>query len=326
MIIIKVRNGIGNQLFIYAFGEFLRMKFPQQKILYDFSELPYSVNGRNTICFSEFVKNVDILEPKDVRKYLGKILYFHRFSSNDKNFLNKLKVKIINNLRVKKNNIYIKEPLDSEEERLKFTDKIFAMNFENNNYVFDGFWEDIRYAECVKEQLRYNINFSGVDIKNDYKKYINNYSLISVHIRRGDYIKESFSDLYPRYFYAFCDDDYYCKAIEFINDSVKNPMFVFFSDDIDYVKEKYKNITNKIIIEGQRDYEDMYLMTLCDHHIVANSTFSFWGAYLGHNNNGITIAPNLHYARMISHDKIWIKEYFKVDNWKYIEVGDKLNA
>ena len=95
---IKVRNGIGNQLFSFAFGEYLKNKFPNQIIKYDFSELPYYVNGRYTACFTDFVEDANILTPKEVRKYLGKILYFHRLKSNGDSLLDKIERKIINNV------------------------------------------------------------------------------------------------------------------------------------------------------------------------------------------------------------------------------------
>ena len=324
MIIIKVRNGIGNQLFTYAFGEYLKEKYPRQKIKYDISELPLYVNGRYTISFTDFVSDADLLTPKEVRKYLGKILYFNRLRSNERNLLDTLERKLVNHVKVPRKLKLIKEPIESEEDKLAFVDKIAKLSVEDNiNYVFDGYWEDIRYVERVRDKIKENLNFTGVKIREEYKRIIDSKDLVAIHIRRGDYIKESCSENYPRYFYAYCDESYYKTAIKMIEKQVEMPFFVIFSDDIDYVKKKYDSMKNKIIVENQKDYEDLYLMTICKHHIIANSTFSFWGAYVA-KQEGITIAPNIHYSYLKNRDNIWSKKFFEVPGWKYIEVKNRI--
>lgn len=324
MIIIKVRNGIGNQLFTYAFGEFLKKKCLDQIIKYDTSELPLFVNGRYTVSFTDFIVDAEQLTPYEVRHYLGKVLYFKRLRSNEKTIVDSLERKIVNHIRIPKKYELIAEPTESEENKTAFVKEIFSMKLKNNkHYVFDGFWEDIRYVEQVKDVLKANLSFCGVNIGDNYKDIIKGKNLVSVHIRRGDYIKESFATNYPRYYYAYCDESYYREAITKIENQVNDPFFVFFSDDPDYVKKKYKSMNNKIVVEGQKDYEDLYFMTLCKHHIIANSTFSFWGAYVARE-EGITIAPSVHYSYLISESDRWSKQFFYVPEWQYIEVDDKI--
>lgn len=324
MIIIKVRNGIGNQLFTYALGLYLKMRNPDQEIEYDVSNLPLYVNGRYTVSFTDFVNDANLLNPKEVRHYLGKIFYFGRFHSNQGNRFDNLIKKMVDCVRIPRGFELIKEPDESEKEMETFADEIFGMTFKNNKtYVFDGFWENTRYIDAVKSQLKANITFEKVRIKEEYSKFIYKDNIVAVHIRRGDYIRESFSKNYPRYFYAYCDERYYDIAINLIKQWIRNPIFVFFSDDPIYVKNKYKTLNNKVVVEGQRDYEDLYLMTLCKHHIIANSTFSFWGSYIARQ-EGITIAPNMHYAYLKNSNDIWYKKYFVVPGWKYIDVGDRL--
>lgn len=324
MIIIKVRNGIGNQLFAYAFGEYMKKKCQKQEIRYDISELPQYVNGRYTISFTEFVKDANILSTKEVRRYLGKVLYFKRLKSNERKITYILERKLVNHVRLFRDYELVKEPIESEEARQSFVNKMVKLQIEENkNYVFDGFWEDIRYVENVKNKIIENLNFNGVKIKEEYKQLIDKHELVTVHIRRGDYINESHSNNYPRYFYTYCDEKYYEIAIKMMENQVTNPLFVFFSDDIEYVKNRYSDMKNKVIIEGQKDYEDLYLMTLCKHHIIANSTFSFWGAYAA-KQDGITVAPNIHYSYLKNKDSIWSKKFFEVPSWNYINVEDRI--
>ncbi|MEI6553564.1 MAG: alpha-1,2-fucosyltransferase, partial [bacterium] len=112
---------------------------------------------------------------------------------------------------------------------------------------------------------------------------------ISIHIRRGDYI----SNQEANNFHGSCSIDYYTEAINIIKGKVSNPIFFVFSDDIAWVKE---NLKSDIVATWVSEYnldntEDLLLMSFCKHQIIANSSFSWWGAYLNRNINKIVIAP-----------------------------------
>lgn len=116
--------------------------------------------------------------------------------------------------------------------------------------------------------------------------------LCSVHIRRGDYL-----NLSP--FHTNLPKSYYEEAIALVREQTNVDGFLFFSDDIEWVKQNFKSDdfffseTPKEKTQGNSSAElDFRSMTYCDHHIIANSTFSWWGAYLGNNNKKIVIAPN----------------------------------
>ncbi len=323
MIIITVKNGLGNQLFIYSFGEYLKFRFPEQNIVFDFSDLPYEINNRKTYKFIDvFNVSFEELTISGVRKFRGKKLYMDRPRSNNLTLYEKIDRKIGNILLCINKVKQISEPdyWEIQDDFISFI-KMFKP-VPGENYIFDGFWENMDYILPIRHKLVENIKFkNNIANKIESKLILNNES-VSVHLRRGDYIKESLQEKYPKTFYALCDEEYYKKSIDIIKSNIKEPFFVFFSDEPDFVNSYFKELKNKIVIRGNKDYEDLQLMALCKHNIIANSTFSFWGAFLN-KNKGMVIAPRLHYIRMDINQNI-SKEFFKVPGWIYVGNNVKL--
>jgi hypothetical protein len=150
---------------------------------------------------------------------------------------------------------------------------------ENYNYYLNGFWQSEKYfsnfSDLITEQLK--PTFETIE---KLKKHINAGS-VSLHVRRTDYISSNG-------FHPVQKIGYYDKALEIIGNY---DQLLVFSDDINWCKEnlKYKNV---LFVENQDNLEDMWLMSLCDHNIIANSSFSWWGAWLNQNKDKIVIAPN----------------------------------
>ena len=112
---------------------------------------------------------------------------------------------------------------------------------------------------------------------------------MAIHVRRGDYINDKKTSLV----HNVCDLNYYERAIDVIKAQVNNPTFFVFSDDIEWAGENLPVNPNARYVsnlEGE-DYEELILMSMCEHNIIANSTFSWWGAWLNQNPNKIVIAP-----------------------------------
>lgn len=149
------------------------------------------------------------------------------------------------------------------------------------NILLKGYFQSEKYFVNNKKTI---INLFNIEEKTEnflYEKYnFSNYKYVSVHIRRGDYLK--FSNIHPT-----CSIDYYLKAMQHFD----NYKFLFVSDDIAWVKENFKN-NNYIFSEETDEINDLILLTLCDHNIIANSTFSWWGAYLNKKSDKIIIRPN----------------------------------
>ena len=121
---------------------------------------------------------------------------------------------------------------------------------------------------------------------------------VSVHIRRGDYISNKDTNA----LLGVCPMDYYDRAIAYIVERVVNPCFYFFSDDIAWVRRTFSLPFQSRFVDhnsGRQSFNDMRLMSLCRHHIIANSSFSWWGAWLGRNGDKTVIAPRRWFRRDI---------------------------
>lgn len=172
------------------------------------------------------------------------------------------------------------------------TDKVYQYcpeAYESNCPYFMGDWLSPHYFESIKDVIIATYRFSTIK-PNNLKTIIDMQATesVSVHIRRGDYLK------LPNY--SVCDENYYRKAIEHIKGLISNPIFYIFSNEPEWcsVFMKQFNVSFKIVDwnHGADSYQDMYLMTQCKHDIIANSTFSWWGAWLNQNSNKIVAAPS----------------------------------
>lgn len=160
-------------------------------------------------------------------------------------------------------------------------------NLLSSNVYFNGYWQNKKYFEDYVDGLR----FKKV-LLNEVNAYtallIQKTNSVAVHVRRGDYCDSCRKDL----FLQSCTPQYYESAIDIMKRKFPNAVFFVFSDDIPWVKMNL-NIPNAYYIDWNKkedSYFDMYLMSLCTANIIANSTFSFWGAILG-NKKELVIRP-----------------------------------
>ena len=173
-----------------------------------------------------------------------------------------------------------------------------------------GYWQSELYFKDIKEKIKQDFIFNipeeqliklGIKFQNDKKP------TVGMHIRRGDYLQ------YNEY-QNICTDIYYERAIKYIKNKLGEDInFIVFSNDIKWCKEKYPNFTyiDTTLFNNYQDYYDMYLMSCCQHNIIANSSFSWWGAWLNSNANKIIIAPNKWLNTQSTLD-IWCPEWIKI--------------
>lgn len=157
--------------------------------------------------------------------------------------------------------------------------------------VFAGYWQTEKYFVHIRQGLLKDFQFSeGEERLKDLKgRMLASNNFVSVHVRRGDYLQ------HPELYGGICTDEYYKAAMELAGRKIASPLFVFFSDDIGWVKEHYK-FDNALYIEAgmfehYQPWYDMCLMSCCSHNIIANSSFSWWGAWLNRRAGKIVIAP-----------------------------------
>ncbi len=149
---------------------------------------------------------------------------------------------------------------------------------------FDGWWQN----KMFYKDLDKSIGFKKIDLNETNSKLLDNIlnsNSVSLHVRRGDYLQKKYVGKYGN----VCTLSYYKKAIELIENSFENPVFFVFSDDIDWVKNNFI-LENKVFVSenyGEKSFLDMYLMTFCKANIIANSSFSYWGALLNKSDNKV---------------------------------------
>ena len=159
-----------------------------------------------------------------------------------------------------------------------------------------GYWQDEQYFIDIRERIQKSFKFQNIDLANEQlSKEMLSCNSVSLHIRRGEY---------RQFGMTIIGEDYYAKAINHIISIVKNPSFYVFSDDQNEARNisKQMNISPTIIDynHGRNSYKDMYLMSKCKHNIIANSSFSWWGAWLNNNENKIVIAPKIWDTKLIN--------------------------
>lgn len=187
------------------------------------------------------------------------------------------------------------------------------LNLSDGVYLH-GYWQSEKYfsstEDIVRRELAVNSPLLGKD--KEVAEQIILCDSVSVHIRRGDYLPNT----YTEQILETCSLDYYLHSIERIANNVKKPHFFIFSDDIKWTSENFKLPYPITFVDHNgpdKNYEDMRLMSLCKHNIIANSTFSWWGAWLNKNPDKLVYAPKKWFsekARSSAKDVIpnlWIK-------------------
>lgn len=268
MIAIKLWGGVGNQLFQYAFGLYASKKLNKKLYFY----LSDSTKSVRDIELLKFNVNAEFLTTKEISK-------FTRF--NGRGLQYRIERKIVKKMPWFNKNLFIEPTLS------------FCNMLNDTYYLFDGYWQSYKYLHsivhiiksefCIKQNL---IPFLNLE------EPIKNGNSISIHIRRGDYLQKGFNSIY-----AYCDEVYYKNAIDIICKTINNPTFYVFSNELEWVKQNLNIFNDADVVyvdnssQENANLLDLQLMILCKHNIIANSTFSWWGAWLNTNPDKIVIAP-----------------------------------
>ena len=280
MKIVKLKAGLGNQMFQYAFYKLLLIKYDIKDAFLDISYFShkdyqkYLKNGLEMTSATYIVANKNDLKKISVPYNGFKPHHFlHRLVSLIQMIFNK-------HYFFEKNRGYI-----DPSSILKYS-------------YFDGYWQSWRYLEPIRKELIADFlpkHHLSTITKNAIQN-LQTKNSVFIGIRKGDYSQSSKSVKH----YGLPSISYYDKAINLIKSRVVNPYFVIFSDDIDWVKNninfKAFGIENDALEFREKesvfnDFEELYVMASCKHAIVSNSTYNFWGAWLISNNNKIVVAP-----------------------------------
>ena len=166
----------------------------------------------------------------------------------------------------------------------------------SKDQVLYGYFADYHIFESYRCELLQAFAFRTQPnaINQRYLNDISTIDSVSVHIRRGDYLNSANANVFWH-----PDVEWYRKAMAKMETQVKNAVYYFFSDDIVWAREQFGDMKNAVFVDinhGKEAYNDMRLMASCKHNIIANSTFSWWGAWLNPTPNKIVIAPENYFV------------------------------
>lgn len=161
----------------------------------------------------------------------------------------------------------------------------------------DGYWQSERYFSDVADVIRQDLTPRDALEPNNaaVAADIGKANAVSLHVRRGDYVSNSHTNAY----HGVCSLDYYHAAVAYIREKVVDPHLFIFSDDHDWTRDNLKfdlPTTYVVANAADRGFRDMQLMSLCRHHVIANSSFSWWGAWLNPSPAKIVVAPAIWFA------------------------------
>lgn len=189
---------------------------------------------------------------------------------------------------LKKTPLYKKTVYNNESYR--YDEQVLKLD----GYYIEGYWQSEKYFQDIKEKIIDTYRFPEFPAgQNTWAERIQNTCAVSVHIRRGDYLQ------YP-YLQNICTLKYYKKAMDYFRNKLSEKAeFYIFTNDFSWAEEQFTERDCHFVKgnTGRNSFRDMQLMSLCRHHIVANSSFSWWGAWLNQNPDKIVIAPK----RWINH-------------------------
>lgn len=276
MVISQIIGGFGNQMFQYAAGRALSLR--------NHSALALDISGFDNYELHQgfeldrvFNHSFEIASKTDVRKVLG-------WQSSA----------IIRR-------IVSRRPFATFCRKRFVVEPHFyywpGINDLKTDCYLAGYWQSEKYFADAARQIRADFTFRlPMEDKNaELAKQICQVNAVSLHVRRGDYV----NNLKTAATHGLCSLDYYLASIRHVAERVQQPHFFIFSDDIAWVQGNLKIDFPCVYVQHNRgadSYNDMRLMSMCRHHIIANSSFSWWGAWLNPSAEKIVTAPKKWFA------------------------------
>lgn len=279
MDIVRFKGGLGNQMFQYALVEALRCCGKRVG-----GNLGFYRKHRDTMPFmlDKVFPNIELNEVSD-----------EEFKNVDNRWI-----------EVKQNDEEYRYYKEHPEKRFFYVeDNVYHYDdnvFKTKDCTYVGYWQTERYFKNIRRKILQVFEFdkNNMILKKMGDNLTENY--VGIHIRREDYLS------LPTY--NICDIDYYEKAMQIVKRKISNARFIFFSDDLKWVYNQFysKDVIffDSSMVPDYQDWYDMYLMTKCRGNIIANSSFSWWGAWLNQNMGKVVVSP-----------KIWIKGRETPDIW-----------
>lgn len=267
MIIVRIWQGLGNQLFQYAYAKALSLK-KVQRVYLDISSFLQDDFRKYGLCDFQ-ISLPEITAGKQIFQYIDSRELYQTVPDSSGGLEYGFPIRF-----------GLESSLHFKSGLLNPTGNWYLKGWFQNEKYFAGYEDTVRRDLTLKKELK---------LPDDIQELLANEETVSVHFRRGDYKK----------FHNILDADYYSKAVREMERRVKNPVYLIFSDDITWVKQNMNLGANFYYVnEDHRltDSEELALMSMCRHNIIANSSFSWWGAWLNPHKAKTVIAPRVWYA------------------------------
>ena len=273
MICVQLLGGLGNQMFQYACGRALAYKH-QTELLLDTSRLQNRKDGSG---FTERSFELGIFD-----------IHAREANTTDIKSLKPFLYRLANVISIRTGFHGIQASKYFIENEYSYNGSIEKTG---KDCFLSGYWQSNRYFKNIESIIREEFKFNQVlNLENENRlAQIKHKNSVSMHIRRSDFLNNKYHDSH-----GTCSIEYYNKAVEYIAKRISSPFFFIFSDDIKWALE---NLNLSYPCEfifgntGKQSFIDMQLMSLCKHNIIANSSFSWWGAWLNQNVEKIVVSP-----------------------------------
>lgn len=274
MVIVKIYGGLGNQMFQYAFARALSLKYNRELVVdksyFNKENYPFHLHADYYPYKLDLYNLESEFTPNNISKFI-------------KSIKRKRLYRLINPLMVLPG---LRKRFPQYYSKWNFS----FSQFEKSKVAYlEGFWQKYTLIGEFKPEIRKDLSLQIKSVKNTtLLKQIQTSNSVAVHFRLGDYVSN------PKFkaVYAQCNLEYYTKAMEYIAERSNNPTFFIFSDTIEWVKENLKSEQNIVFVDTEDvDHEHLYFMSQSKHNVIANSSFSWWGAWLNDNPEKIVIAP-----------------------------------
>ena len=271
-VVVKVNGGLGNQMFQYALGRKLAITRGAELFLdLSFFDLPEGIHTSRPF-------ELDVFNVNYQRASLEMLLAFERRrSSRSRRVLQRLMPRLASDRMFR-------------ERGFPFDPSVFGV--ADGTYV-DGHWQSERYFNDVSATIRKDFAFAQAPAPEVQRTLdrIASCNAVSLHIRRGDYVTHNSASQ----FHGVCDVDYYMRAVALLSERVQAPSLFIFSDDLDWAQEHLRFDVPMTFVDASAsagNWNDMRMMSQCKHHIIANSSFSWWGAWLNPDPDKVVVAPS----------------------------------
>lgn len=293
MIVYMLKDGLGNQLFEYAYAKKLGESLGDEKIKFCtfLYRLPnFSLGGTRQVSLQNYKLSTSVSICNELANVYWFCLFMLRLAIvYKKDFISWF----IKGKRVSRKDKYVddcKRGLYISESSFEIPKQVQCK--KRIKFVF-GNYESTDTLPVNNEKMKKELTLAvaiGSEQEELIKK-VRTTESVCVHVRRGDYMNPGNEWL------QVCDFSYYKRAIEYMNSHISNPVFFIFSNthnDLEWIKENYDFGIKPVYVDmNNKDYEELTIMSSCRHFIISNSTFSWWASYLSDSEKKIIVSPSV---------------------------------